>query len=129
MPVEDGCQTELDLFEAKWDEADELCALAEEARAHWEQAIENAREMCEYLGNLGGGLNEFYESLEEGDEFREKLEQDIQNCMNQDPDLIDAWNLYQDLAAACDAAIAAAEAQQEAYEACLHALHEGIPFA
>lgn len=131
MPVGDECKTELDLFEAKWDEADEICNLAEEARMAWEQALETARAECEYLGNLGGGFNGLLEDLpeEERNRILDKLEQDIQNCMNQHPDVIDAWNLYEELGAACDATIEAAEVQQEAYETCLHALHDSMPFA
>ncbi|SHE74908.1 hypothetical protein SAMN02745148_01036 [Modicisalibacter ilicicola DSM 19980] len=118
MPVEDGCQTELDLFEAKWDEADNICDLAEQAREEWEDIKEQLD--CPEPPSSEPEL---------GDPLVDPMDQhQYEECLN-DQDLISAWNLYESLGQACDAAIAAAEAQQEAYEACLHKLHDSLPFA
>ena len=127
MPVEDGCQTELELFEAKWDEADNICGLAEEARQEWEESHELTKKKCEEMHPPPSNVPELGDPLPDPMD-QHAYEEHLEQCLADDPDLTSAWNLYESLGEACDAAIAAAEAQQEVYEACLHKLHDSLPF-
>lgn len=124
MPIDDACLLEKDALIAKWIEAEEMCNLALAALMDWAEARINAWDHCSYLGILGGGLSEHI------DEFgwREALEKEIEECISLEPDVVDAWSVYQDLELACEIARDEAKALQEAYEACLHDLNDSMTF-
>lgn len=132
MPIEDGCLTEEEALKAKWVEAEGICNLALQALMDWVERRGQELEECAF--ELGGppdfGDTDLDPMLQhELERLREEFEANLMDCINNHADVIEAWNLYLDLQTECDIAREEAMALQDEYEACLHALHEGIPFA
>ena len=136
MPVSDQCSFELDANLKALQEAAEICVEANELMQDLLDEIENTEKDCMEEAeprprNIPGETdNPFMEPMDihdlerEWEEYREK----VRNCLDSHG-TEDMWNDYKNLEAACEIAMEEAEAIADELEACLHALHEGIPFA
>ena len=133
MPVDDECSVESGAASEAWDFVNEMCIEAQEAAWDWAEALENLAQDCadaagappeEITDDMDPMLVHVLES--EWAEYNEK----VADCMDaSSSEVMDAEAKAQDLLAACEIAAEEADALQSELDACLHALHSGIPFA